>query len=110
MKKLLGWVLLAPAIAVAGPDLPPSPQKQAGLLAAVDDITRQVVALRGLSPMRPVAAGVLSRERSRLQHLLQPLAQQYNVAATWLEKLIKLDPANVRIAISDPWRALNAID
>src|SRR5207249_4638730 len=32
------------------------------LIAAADDITRQVVALRGLSQTRPFAKGVLSRD------------------------------------------------
>ena len=55
-----------PAEAKAAPAAPTpvanEPSGMAALLAAADDITRQVVALRGLEVRRPIARGVLSRD------------------------------------------------
>ncbi len=56
---LLLWAALAPA--------QPAPAKSSGgsatqLLAAAEDLTRQVVALRGLKLLRPFERGVLSRD------------------------------------------------
>jgi hypothetical protein len=58
----------APAPAVDAPDK---------LLAAADDITRQVVALRGLETRRPVLKGVLGREAIG-QKLRERIAKEYS--------------------------------
>ena len=49
--------------AVAEESAPSEPSGITALLAAADDITRQVAALRGLEPRRPIARGVLSRNQ-----------------------------------------------
>lgn len=46
------------------------------LLAAADDITRQVAALRGLQPKRPIDRGVLSREEIGAR-LRERIAKEY---------------------------------
>lgn len=67
--------------ATAGPGAPAAPLDTqqasiASLLAAADDITRQVVALRGLETRRPIARGVLSRDEIG-RKLQERIAKEY---------------------------------
>jgi hypothetical protein len=80
MAKTLALVLLVTA-GVARAEAPPSPPAPssnvaATLVAAADDITRQVSALRGLTLLRPFAKGVLSREQIGAK-LKERIAKEY---------------------------------
>jgi hypothetical protein len=77
----------------AGGDAPSAPTVDKGaiasLLAAADDITRQVVALRGLSVRRPIARGVLSRDEIG-RKLRERIAQEYTPSEIAIEsRLLK---------------------
>ncbi len=63
MYRLLLALALAASAAHAQTPPPPAPGGTDALLAATDDITRQVVALRNLQLTRPFARGVLSRDQ-----------------------------------------------
>jgi hypothetical protein len=72
------------------------PSGMAALLAAADDITRQVVALRGLETRRPIARGVLSREEIG-RKLNDRIAKEYTpgeikVESRFLKRLGLLPP------------------
>ncbi|MSP61269.1 MAG: hypothetical protein EXR72_13170 [Myxococcales bacterium] len=78
---LVAALLSTSAASRAAPPPPRTPLVKpgggdAGLLAAADDITRQVVALRGLPQLRPVAKGVLTREAIGAK-LRERIAKEY---------------------------------
>lgn len=64
-----------------------SPSQKQTLLAAADDITRQVAALRGLKPLRAFAKGVLSREQIGAK-LRERIAKEYTAEEIHAEELV----------------------